>query len=164
MSTISIAYYIWFSVVLLGLMCGSQLTLGPKISYLCPPKPPRPMLISPTWLATMLPHFSHAIFVTSYGLLSPNPPFALVIPRPFHICFSFFCHKSALGRKLWHVAFFPFKIVGFFLYFWQEEWGTIGWRPHHHHVFHHCVQIVRGPWASWRLHLHLSTSSFSKIK
>lgn len=47
----------------------------------------------------MLPHFSHAIFVTSYGLLSPKPPFALVTPQPFHIRFLFLLSQVCIGEE-----------------------------------------------------------------
>jgi hypothetical protein len=56
----------------------------------------------------MLPHFSHAIFVTSYGLLSPKPPFALVTPQPFHIRSLSFVTSLHWGGKfdMWHLFSF----------------------------------------------------------
>jgi hypothetical protein len=57
--------------------------------------------------------------VTSPLLPPPYPPFALVVPLPFHICFVLLWSYVHFGKNLWKPFLKTFVLIR------QDRWGTV---------------------------------------
>jgi hypothetical protein len=71
-----------------------------------------------------------SMLATTFGFAPPYPPFALVVPPPFHIHFLFLLSHVCFRKESWHVAIF-FVI---FLIFSQEWWERVFDGDEHMHM------------------------------